>query len=275
MNGRLRRGFERAAGSYDRHAGVQREVTARLLERLDFVRVDPARVLDLGAGTGDGAARLQARFPRARVLAADFAPAMLRRARAERGVRLACACDAFRLPLAARSVDLAFSSSTLQWCEPLDGALAELLRVLRPGGLLLFATYGPDTLRELRAAQAAAGIAGGVNEFRDMHPIGDLLTAQGWADPVLDAERLDVSYASPEALLRELRGVGSRRAAPGAPVSRGRLQAMLDAYPRGADGRVRATYEVIYGHALGPAGRAAEDGAATVPLEALGRPPRA
>lgn len=273
MNGRLRRGFERAAGSYDRHAGVQREVTARLLERLDFVRVDPARVLDLGAGTGDGAARLQARFPRARVLAADFAPAMLRRARAERGVRLAAACDAFRLPLAARSVDLAFSSSTLQWCEPLEDALAELLRVLRPGGLLLFATYGPDTLRELRAAQAAAGIAGGVNEFRDMHPIGDLLTAQGWADPVLDAEPLEASYASPEALLRELRGVGSRRAAPGAPVSRGRFRAMLDAYPRGADGRVRATYEVIYGHALGPAARA-EDGVATVPLEALGRPPR-
>ena len=271
MNGRLRRGFERAARDYDRHAGVQREVTSRLLERLDLVRVDPALALDLGAGTGDAAARLQARFPRARVLAADFAPAMLRVARAARDVRLACACDAFRLPLPAHAVDLAFSSSTLQWCEPLDAALAELLRVLRPGGLLLFATYGPDTLRELRAAQEAAGIAGGVNEFHDMHPIGDLLTEQGWADPVLDAEHLEASYASPEALLRELRGVGSRRAAPGAPVSRARFRAMLDAYPRGGDGRVRATYEVIYGHALGPAGRAA-DGVAAVPLAAVGRP---
>ena len=270
---RLRRGFEQAAADYDRHAGVQQEVTRRLLARLELVRIDPTRILDLGAGTGEGAAQLQQCHPEAQVIAVDFAQGMLQRARARAPDGQPVVADAFQLPLAPASVDLVFSSSTLQWCVPLADALAEIIRVLRPGGLLMFSTYGPDTLRELATAQQAAGLDGGVNPFSDMHPIGDLLLEEGFRDPVLDVERLDVSYASARALVREIKGIGSRRLEPGAgPLpTRQQWRALDAAYPVDAQARVHATYEVIYAHAIAPLSRT-RGTVSTVPVAGLARP---
>ncbi len=272
LQARLRRRFDRAAARYDRFAGVQREVASRLLDRLDLIRVEPERVLDLGAGTGDGAAQLVQRYPRARVIAVDFSWSMLRQSRKRETGCSPITADAFQLPLAPGSIDLVFSSSTLQWCVPLAGALREILRATRPGGLLMFSTYGPDTLRELRAAQRAAGIEGGVNEFADMHPVGDLLLEEGFQDPVLDVERLDVSYASVQELVRELRGIGSSRVGPPPErlCSRRQWRALAEAYPTDDQGRARATYEVIYGHALAPVSRS-RDGTTTVPVSAIQR----
>lgn len=271
---RLRRKFDRSAARYDQFAGVQREITLRLLERLDLVRLDPACVMDLGAGTGDGTAQLRQRYPQAQIIAADFSHAMLHQNRKREPACHAVVADAFQLPLAADTVDLVFSSSTLQWCLPLAGVLQEIGRVLRPGGLLMFSTYGPDTLRELDAAQQAAGMDRGVNEFSDMHPIGDLLLEGGYQDPVLDVERLDVSYASVRDLVEELKGIGSSRLEPPAARSFTRRQwkALADAYPVDDQGRVHATYEAIFGHALAPVSRT--DGATvTVPVAAIGRKP--
>ena len=269
---RLRRRFDRAAACYDRFSGVQREITLRLLERLDLVQATPGSVVDLGAGTGDGTAQLSQRYPRAQIIAVDFSHAMLRQGQKRESAGSSIAADAFQLPFAPGAVDLVFSSSTLQWCVPLAEALQEICRVLRPGGLLMFSTYGPDTLHELQAAQQAAGVEGGVNEFIDMHPIGDLLLEKGYQDPVLDVERLDVSYASVHDLIRELKGIGSSRIESPAAQSgtRQQWQALAEAYPVDDQGRVHATYEAIFGHALAPTSRTLGE-TATVPVSAIRR----
>ncbi len=270
---RLRHRFDRAAPHYDQYAGVQQEVASRLLERLELVRMEPRRVLDLGTGTGASLVPLHQRYPNACLVAVDFSHAMLAQARQTHRTAPGVTADAFQLPFASDSIDLIFSSSTLQWCVPLAGALQEIQRILRPEGLLMFSTYGPDTLRELRAAQHAAGIPPGINEFSDMHPIGDLLVEQAYQDPVLDVERLDVSYATARDLARELRGIGSSRLEQPQEVLATRTQwdALEDAYPKDAQGRIHATYEVIFGHALAPTATVSDDGTAAVPLSALKR----
>ena len=269
---RLRRRFDRAAACYDQFAGVQREITLRLLERLDLIEVAPGCVMDLGAGTGDGAAQLGQRYSQAQVIAVDFSHAMLCQGQKREPAGNPVVADAFQLPFAPGTVDLIFSSSTLQWCVPLAEVLREISRVLRPGGLLMFSTYGPDTLHELQAAQQAAGMEGGVNAFSDMHPVGDLLLEEGYQDPVLDVERLDASYASVHDLVRELKGIGSSRIeSPAAPsCTRKQWQALTEAYPEDDQGRVHATYEVIFGHALAPTSRTRGE-TATVPISAIGR----
>lgn len=251
-----RRRFAAAAAGYDAVAALQQEVAVRLLERLDLIRLQPTRVLDLGCGTGQCAAALAARWPRAQVVALDVVPPMLAKARA-RGVGGVIAADAQALPLASSSADLVLSSLMLQWCEA-PAVFAEVMRVLRPGGLWLFSSLGPDTLSELRAAWAQADAGAHVHAFTDLHDLGDQLLAAGFADAVMDAERLTLSYASLDTLLRELKALGTANAL--SARARGlsgktRWQAMRAAYERWRlpDGRYPATHEVLYGHAWRPA----------------------
>jgi len=257
----VRLGFERAAGDYDRVAVLQREVGARLLERLDLLRAfRPRRVADLGAGTGRAAAALAARYRGALVVALDWSGAMLARAR-RRGPwwrRPRCVCaDLERLPFADASVDLVFSNLALQWCPAPDAAFAEFRRVLAPGGTVLFSTFGPDTLRELRAAWRGVDGREHVNPFLDLHDLGDALVRAGLAEPVMDAERLTLTYTRVEDLLRDLKGLGSRAVDEGRPrglTTRARLAAMARAYESmRSGGRLPASFEVVYGHAWGPA----------------------
>ncbi len=174
--------FGRAAADYDRVAVLQREVGERLLKRLDAIRVAPERVLDLGTGTGYIARALLKRYRGARVVALDIAPPMLAQARRCAGwwrrPRFVCG-DIERLPFAEHSVDMLLSNLTLQWCNSLDAVFAEFRRVLRPGGTLLFTTFGPDTLRELRASWAAADAHTHVNRFLDIRDVGDALVRAG------------------------------------------------------------------------------------------------
>lgn len=280
-----RRAFERAAASYDQAAVLQREIGTRMLERLDYVRLAPKTVLDLGCGTGHGLDALARRWRRARLLALDIAEAMLQRTR-RRGTWLnrpkpVCA-DLEALPLANDSVDLIVSNATLQWATDLAGAFAEMRRVLRPDGLLMFTTFGPDTLIELRRAWAAAdgGAHPHVSPFLDMHDIGDALVRAGFADPVMDAERITMTYATVRELMRDLKAIGGRNALQArsrALTGRATLSAMQQAYERERrDDRLPSTWEVVYGHAWMPAGDKAlpqqqtEQGVA-IPLEAIPR----
>ncbi|WP_455384762.1 malonyl-ACP O-methyltransferase BioC [Acidihalobacter prosperus] len=277
----VRRHFERAAEGFDAAAALPREIGERLLERLDVIRLQPARALDLGAGTGAVAEALLRRYRGAQIYAVDSAAAMLDLARRRGGwrrrPRVVCA-DAGRLPLAADSLDMVVSNLMLPWCLPPDAVFAEIRRVLAPDGVLLFSTLGPDTLAELRSAWAQVDAQPHVHPFMDMHDIGDALLRAGFADPVMDAERLQVTYPDVPALLRELKSLGAGNAlvgrAPGLG-GRGRLKAMIEAYEPGADGRIRATCEVVYGLAWGAAGVPARSGEARVPLETLRRPRRA
>src|ERR1700751_908846 len=208
----LRAPSERASRSYEAAAGLQAQVAAELLERLELSRFAPAVVLDLGSGTGRITRELKRRYPRARVIALDLAPGMLREARRyERPWRRfdrVCG-DALRLPLKEASVDLIFSNLMLQWCEPLAAALTEVRRVLKAEGFFAFSTFGPDTLRELRSAWARADGYNHVNHFSDLHEVGDGLLRAGLMEPVLDVDHIEVGYPDALTLMRELKALGA------------------------------------------------------------------
>ena len=267
----VRRAFDHAATSYDAHAVLQREVCDRLRERLDFMTLQPGRVLDVGTGTGYGLAHLRVRYPAAELCALDIAPAMLNAARARlpqptwaqraltrfssspfQAAHMVCA-DMGRLPLAANSMNLVWSSLALQWAHDLETTLKGFHRVLAPGGLLIFATFGPDTLRELRAAFSAIDDAPHVNRFIDLHDIGDMLIHAGFSSPVMEMEILTLTYADLKTLMRDLKGIGAHNAA----ITRRRGLLGKSAWSRleqayetqRLEGRLPATFEVIYGHA--------------------------
>ncbi len=257
---RARRAFDAAADRYDEAAVLQREVGRRLMDRLGWVRLEPKRILDLGAGTGHLAALLLERYRRADVVAVDFAPAMLRhaqrRGRWRRRPRPVCA-DAMALPFADRAFDLLVSNLMLQWCMPIEPYLAEMRRVMAPDGLLMFSTFGPDTLKELRAAWAEVDGQPHVHEFIDMHDVGDALLASGFSGPVMDMEMITLTYDDVLSLMRDLKAIGAVNAAAtrrrGLHGRRGH-ERLCRAYERFRDGagRLPATYEVVYGHAWVP-----------------------
>jgi malonyl-CoA O-methyltransferase len=277
----VRRSFDRAAGGYDEAAVLQAEVRGRLLERLDYVNLEPEVILDVGCGTGHSSRALKDRFPAARLIALDLAEGMLTETAKRQSWRrrFARVCgDIMRLPLADASIDLAFSNLTLQWCPDPDVAFAELRRVLRPRGLLNFTTFGPDTLIELREAWAQADGHTHVSRFADMHELGDGLVRTGLAEPVMDVERFTLTYTDVLGLMRDLKAIGAHNAAAQRPrglTGRGRLRAMEAAYElRRRDGVLPATYEVVFGQAWGPAGkptRGRRSGEFSIAPAAIGR----
>lgn len=289
-----RRHFARAAATYDSAAVLQREVGKRMAERLDVVRIAPTAILDAGCGTGDALPELALRFPSARRVAFDIALPMLAAARAKTGERRnllrrllaplvgqegnsapAFVCgDLATLPFAAKSFDLVWSNLALQWVGDLPAAFAELHRVLRTDGLVSFTTFGPDTLRELRAAFASIDARPHVGRFVDMHDIGDMLVQAGFADPVIHMEQLTLTYADAGTLVRDLKAIGATNATQGRArglMGKGRWAQAIAALERtrrvGGDNRLPATFEVIYGHAWKGAPRRTPDGHAIVRIE--------
>lgn len=248
--------FSRASHDYDRTAVLQHEVRRELLSRLDVVRLAPAVVVDVGSGTGLGTLALERRFPNAKVIALDAAHGMLLAVRARRRWWRRVPClrgDATALPLASASVDLVFSNLMLQWCPDPQAVFAEFHRVLRPGGLLHFTTFGPDTLCELRRAFATADGLPHVNAFADMHELGDGLVRAGFAEPVMDVDRHVHRYTDAVGLMHDLKAIGAHNVASGRSrglMGRGRWRTVQTAYERERhDGLLPATWEVVYGHA--------------------------
>jgi len=255
----LRRSFNAAAGSYDRYAVLAREVGSRLLERVDFMHHEPATVLDLGCGTGTASRILARRFPRARVIALDWATGMLARVchdtAAAEGVLPLCA-DLHALPIAGRSVDLLYSNLALAWSRDLRAVFHEIRFVMRPGAMLIFTCFGPDTLTELRQAWRAVDDLPHVNDYPDMHTIGDELMAAGFREPVMDAERLTLEYPDVMALLREIKWTGAHNVASKRALGltgKTHWQGMLKAYEAfRRDAVYPASFEIIYGAAFAP-----------------------
>ena len=278
----VRRAFDQAAASYDAHAVLQREVCDRLLERLSYMTLQPGRVLDVGCGTGYGLAQLRQRYADAEMCAIDIAPAMLHVAKsrlpqpgwAQRTLanllplrqaqpRFLCA-DMDRLPLTDNSMNLAWSSLALQWAHDLEATLKGIHRVLAPGGLLMFATFGPDTLKELRSAFATIDDAPHVNRFIDLHDIGDMLVNSGFVSPVMEMEMLTLTYVDLKTLMRDLKGIGAHNAASSRRrglLGKSAWARLEQAYEANRlEDRLPATFEVIYGHAWAGDKTRREDG---------------
>lgn len=257
--GQIRHAFSRAAASYEAHAVLQAEVGKRLREQLDERDFSPQRVLDVGCGPGIGASALRERWPQAQIIALDLALPMLHLAASrDEAASLSCvAGDAQALPLAAASVDLVHANLCLQWCDDPGLALAEFRRVLRPEGVLVFSTFGPDTLHELRSAFASVDAAPHVSRFIDMHDIGDGLLASGFRDPVMEREDFVLTYADLRSLMRELRAIGATNAdaqRSRSLMGKTHLARVIEAYEVfRRDGVLPATWEVIYALALAPA----------------------
>jgi malonyl-CoA O-methyltransferase len=263
---RIRASFERAAASYDAAAVLQREVSDRMAERLSYIKHQPQVILDAGTGTGYGAAQLRTQYPDAQIVELDLAHAMLcasrERQRAGDGLLKklfkrsqpwqVCA-DVERLPLADNSVDMIWSNLTIQWVNIPDSVFSEFERVLKPDGMLMFSTLGPDTLFELREAFGGVDHATHVTQFIDMHDLGDALMRVGFAEPVMDMDKIVLTYDTVRDVMHDLKAIGAHNATR--DRSRGlmgkqawqRVEAHYEARRR--DGKLPATYEVVYGHA--------------------------
>lgn len=265
---RVRASFERAAHTYDGGAILQKSVREEMLERLDLVTLNPQAVLDAGCGTGHGSFALHKRFPQAHIISLDLAMGMLQQTYAQQPTlqrwmaqltgkkNLVCA-DIEALPLADNSVDMVWSNLAIQWCNDLDQAFAEIKRVLKPNGLLMFSTFGPDTLKELRIASAENDAMTHVSRFIDMHDIGDAMTRAGFKAPVLDVEHFTLTYDDAKSVMRDLKSIGAHNATAGRArglVGKGFFAQLAARYEqfRQQDGKLPATFEVVYGHAWAP-----------------------
>jgi malonyl-CoA O-methyltransferase len=233
--------------------------------------------VDLGAGTGTGTRVLKDRYRAAQVIALDSSIGMLMRARVHRGwlrpFRIVGG-DAAALPLKSASSELVISNLMLEWCANPDAVFGEVRRVLKPDGLFMFTSLGPDTLKELRAASTRAWSNAQIHRFIDMHDLGDALMRAGFADPVMDTETLTVTFSSLRTLLSELHDTGAMPHHPLRPglTGRKRFQALENRFqPEAAPHRF--TLEVVYGHAWVPNRPVPQrpDGDIAIPLSAIGR----
>ncbi len=272
-----RRAFSRAAERYDEVAMLQREIGQRMIERLEVVKLQPGVILDIGSGTGVATAELSRRYKKSQMIALDFALPMLQQTRKRsswlRRPRCVCA-DLEQLPLADQSVDLIYSNAAIQWCNDLDSTFQEFLRVLKLGGLLMFSTFGPDTLKELRSAWSDADGRTHVSTFIDMHDVGDALMRAGFSDPVMDVDRMTLTYQEVSGVMRDLKVLGAHNVTSNRQrglTGKGKFKAMQAAYEKfRSDGLLPTSYEVVYGHAWAPLQRE-QDGVVTVPLSQISR----
>jgi malonyl-CoA O-methyltransferase len=253
----VKKSFNRGAADYDKCAVLQAEVLKRLLERLEYIKLQPEWVVDLGCGTGQAIKPLTKKYRHAQVVALDMADAMLHRARKNYGLfdrKYLLNADMEVLPFKSQSVDMVFSSLALQWSNDLHATFKEFKRVGRSGGVILFTTLGANTLRELRESWKQIDPTPRVHQFMDMHDVGDAMLAAGLSQPVVDMEEITLEYDKFPDLMRDLKGIGATNADRNR--SRGlmtpaKLKRLQQAYEQLAfdHDRYQATYEVVYGHA--------------------------
>lgn len=275
----VRRRFAQHAEHAEATGFLAREVATRMAERLGYIRYEPARVLDFGCGLGRDFALLAQHYPGAEHLGVDVALPLLQRARRSRSLvqrllpfaqraapRLVCA-DGQALPLRGGSVQMVWSNLALNWfADPLP-PLGEMNRVLDVGGMLMFSTLGPDTLKELRAVLPAES-GERVHRFIDMHDLGDALLRAGFAEPVMDMETITLTYRSLDGMLTDLRRSGATNASTARPrglsgrAGWARARTAYEALRR-EDG-LPATFEIVFGHAWKAAPKTAADGRAIV-----------
>jgi malonyl-CoA O-methyltransferase len=268
-------------------AFLRREIAARMHERLALVKITPQRVLDAGCGDGADLPLLKKRYGDALMIGLDASEPMLSIVKSKQqtalsslnrflakwvpgkdsadgaGADLVCA-DFSQLPLQLNAVDLIWSNLALHWHPQPDRIFAEWRRALSVDGLLMFSCFGPDTFKELRDAFATVDQAAHVLPFVDMHDFGDMLVNAGFSTPVMDMEKITVTYDTVEKMLSDVRAWGGNPLLTRPHGLYGRIawRRMIEQLNRlrGADGRMPLTFEVIYGHAFRPAPRVTSSG---------------
>ena len=259
--------FSRAAISYDAAAFLQAEVASRLLERLDMMRLKVARAIDIGCGTGATTSLLAKKFSKAKITGIDLAPGMVDYAKGKKKLFAKIdyqVADADELPFASNRFDLVFSNLTLQWMPDLNQTFKELSRVLKPDGLLIFSTLGPDTLTELRQSWNKVDPQIHVNDFVDMHLVGDAVFNVGFENTVMDRDVITLTYQTVKGLMGDLKAIGAHNVnqeRPRGMLGKHKLQQLEAAYEafRWPGGELPATYEVVFGHAWKKTGAAKMD----------------
>jgi malonyl-CoA O-methyltransferase len=259
--------FSQAATTYDAAAFLQQEVAERLFERLELMNIRPQKVLDVGCGTGFCSRRLRQKFSRGQVTGVDIAPGMIEQANKKQGLFKKVSylvADADDLPFEANTFDVVFSNLTLQWLPDLNRTFEELNRVLKSGGLLIFSSLGPDTLMELRDSWRQVDDAVHVNDFLDMHIVGDQVFNAKFENTVMDRDVITLTYKTMVGLMRDLKAIGAHNVDSNRPRGMfgkqkfNQLQAEYEKY-RWSGGELPATYEVVYGHAWKKQGKVAPD----------------
>ncbi|EAU53386.1 malonyl-ACP O-methyltransferase BioC [Mariprofundus ferrooxydans] len=280
------RAFSGASETYDAHAVLQREIADRLLAHLDFIKIEPQRILDIGCGTGYFTRLLRGRYKRAALVAFDLSESMLQYTRSAHARRMPwhgrhhhAAGDAAQLPFKSGSFDLVCSNLAMQWVNDPQQMLAEMRRVLAPGGLMLFSTFGRRTLSELRQTLASIETerAGHVLPFPDVMSLGDALMKLPVELPVTDSDLFTLTYPDVMALVRELKGLGASASAirgrRAGLYGRSLIRELEQRYPERyqmEDGRLSATFEALYGQAwYKEAGF--EHGDHVIPIQLAGR----
>ena len=269
----VRRSFSRAAQDYDAAAVLQREVCTRMLEKLGYIKLQPSRIVDVGSGTGWGTRQLGEKYPKAEITALDIAIGMLQMARGTsswwqklfsgKRERFLCA-DVEEMPIASNAVDMIWSNLALQWCNDLPATFVELQRILKTDGLLIFSSFGVDTLKELRAAFSEVDGYNHLSRFADLHDIGDMLMEAGFADPVMEMEKITLTFDDLRAVMQDLKSIGAHNATAGRAsgmMGKNTWQRVTENYEKfRSEGKLPATFEIIYGHAWKAASKNTQDG---------------
>ena len=245
---KIRNTFNGAASNYDDNAFLQNEIANRLAEKLKVISIKPQTIIDLGSGTGLLSNKTAEIFPNANLICVDFAQQSL----LENPQNLKVCANAYELPFASNSVDFIVSNLMMQWCPDLKALFNECFRVLKPEGLILFTTFGPDTLKELKRSWSAVDSSAHVNNFIDMHDIGDQMLQSGFQSPIMEMENITLTYEKVLDLMHDLKSIGAQNVGSRSKALTGKtkFKKMIEMYESyRSDGKLPATYEVIYGHA--------------------------
>ena len=245
---KIRNAFNSAASNYNDNAFLQNEIASRLAEKLKVISIKPQTIIDLGSGTGLLSNKTAEIFPNANLICVDFAQQSL----LKNSQNLKVCANTYELPFASNSVDFIVSNLMMQWCSDLKALFNECFRVLKPEGLILFTTFGPDTLKELKRSWSAVDNSTHVNNFIDMHDIGDQMLQSGFQSPIMEMENITLTYEKALDLMHDLKSIGAQNVGNRSKALTGKtkFKKMIEMYESyRTDGKLPATYEVIYGHA--------------------------
>jgi malonyl-CoA O-methyltransferase len=273
---------------------LRREIANRMRERLELVKIAPDSILDAGCGTGEDLAELRQSFPDSNIFALDASWKMLSAARSGQAAlqtsmhrmlakwlpkrigtpvrsEAGMICGDFaNMPLASNSADLIWSNLALHWHPQPDRVFSEWRRILRAEGLLMFSCFGPDTLKELRAAFGGKSKNTHILPFVDMHDFGDMLVNAGFSTPVMDMETITVTYEHFDKLMADVRALGGN---PLATKSKGLMGKQLWEHIKAVielnrlNGKLPLTVEIIYGHAFRPVPKKTAAGESIIRLD--------